>query len=269
MVAAVYPITGACFRPGPRLPAGAYRTLRLALAALAIVLASPALAQPLANPAESDLELIDRAPFPRLSSESSQYAQTVLLAEATYLGVERGFLAEPMMVSASTASQRTYGSMFLKAWVPMTAVEVALLGVTASLPKKWTGWSAHFVRDGVNHLGQAYTMPPVIDTDWWFHNYVGHPYGGSLYYNAVRSQGATRGQSTFFAFVLSTQWEYFFEAFAERPSIQDLIVTPVAGTVIGELSHRLTLHLKKGGTNTLEKVVILLTNPMHAAFAGF
>ena len=162
-----------------------------------------------------------------------------------------------------------FGSMFLKAWMPVTTAEVVLLGVTATLPKSWTGWSAHFVRDGINHLERAYTRPPVWDDDWWFHNYVGHPYGGSLYYNSVRSQGASPAQSMFFSAVLSTQWEYFFEAFAERPSIQDLIVTPVAGSILGELTHQLTLELEKGGTSTGEKVIIFITNPMHVVFDGF
>ena len=159
-----------------------------------------------------------------------------------------------------------FGSMFLRAWVPVTTAEIVLLGVTATLPKSWTGWSAHFVRDGINHLGRAYSRPPVWDDDWWVHNYVGHPYGGSLYYNSVRSQGATPAQSLLMATVFSTQWEYFFEAFAERPSIQDLIVTPVVGSLLGEATHQLTLDLEKGGTSTGEKILIFVMNPMHVAF---
>jgi uncharacterized protein DUF3943 len=162
-----------------------------------------------------------------------------------------------------------FGHMFLKAWVPVTTAEFVLLGVTASLPKSWTGWSAHFVRDGINHLERAYTRPPAWDDDWWVHNYVGHPYGGSLYYNSVRSQGATPAQSFLMSAVFSTQWEYFFEAFAEQPSIQDLIVTPVAGSLLGELTHLLTLDLEKGGTSPGEKVLIFVMNPMHVVFDGF
>lgn len=252
------------------VPTSARQLRRALVAALlcATLATAPSAIAAIENPAESDLEIVDRSPFPRLSPEKPPYLDTMLLAEASEIGPGPQPVLAPIEVSPRAVAPRTYGSMFFKAWMPMTGAEVGLLAVTASLPKSWTGWSAHFVRDGVNHLGRAYTEPPVMDTDWWFHNYVGHPYGGSLYYNAVRSQGATQRQSTFFAFVLSTQWEYFFEAFAERPSIQDLIVTPVAGTILGELSHRLTLKLKKGGTNFGEKVLILITNPMHAAFAG-
>lgn len=253
--------------PDPTSPRPLRKALLAAFLCTALATTSSAIAA-IENPAESDFEIVDRSPFPRLAPEEPPYLNSMLLAEASEVGPGPQPVLAPIELYSHPAAPRTYGSMFLKAWVPMTGVEVGLLAVTASLPKSWTGWSAHFVRDGVNHLGRAYTEPPVMDTDWWFHNYVGHPYGGSLYYNAVRSQGASQRQSTFFAFVLSTQWEYFFEAFAERPSIQDLIVTPVAGTILGELSHRLTLHLKKGGTNFGEKVLILLTNPMHAAFAG-
>lgn len=253
--------------PNPALARPLRKTLLAALLCMTFTTASSAIAA-IENPAESDFEIVDRSPFPRLAPEEPPYQDTMLLAEASELGPGQQPLFAPIEVPAHAVAPRSYGSMFLKAWMPMTGVEMGLLAVTASLPKSWTGWSAHFVRDGVNHLGRAYTAPPVMDTDWWFHNYVGHPYGGSIYYNAVRSQGASQRQSTFFAFVLSTQWEYFFEAFAERPSIQDLIVTPVAGSILGELSHRLTLQLKKGGTNFGEKVLILITNPMHAAFAG-
>lgn len=211
-----------------------------------------------------------------LQFTASPYAMT-----STPLGDDAVILAQIVtsdLQSASTtkdevalgpAKPPSYGSIFLKGWLPLTVVELGLLGVTATLPKNWTGWSATFVQDGMKNFGRAYTEPPVLDDDWWFHNYVGHPYGGSVYYNTVRCQGATPRQSFFFSLVLSTQWEYVFEAVAERPSIQDLIITPITGSVLGELTHRFTMHLKKGGTSAGEKVLIAITNPMHAIFAGF
>ena len=89
-----------------------------------------------------------------------------------------------------------------------------------------------------------------------------------MYYNTVRSQGASPRQSFFFTLVLSTQWEYLFEAVAEQPSIQDLFITPIAGSILGEGVHSLTQSLRKNGTNFPEKMVILILNPMSVLFLG-
>ena len=161
-----------------------------------------------------------------------------------------------------------FGPKFRRAWFPITGGELALLGITATLPKSWTGWSNRFVAEGAAHFKTAWTRPPIMDDDHWFHNYVGHPYGGSLYFNSVRSQGATVRQSVFMSAVLSTQWEYLIEAVAERPSIQDLVITPIIGSALGELIHSATLKMKRGGTTLPEKALILVLNPMHAIFAG-
>lgn len=63
-------------------------------------------------------------------------------------------------------------------------------------------------------------------------------------------------------------WEYFLEAGFEQPSINDLIVTPLAGIVIGEAIHRLTLHLRKGGYTPWEKVLIIAINPLFVINNG-
>jgi hypothetical protein len=171
--------------------------------------------------------------------------------------------------SFETEPAPTGGQVFLRGWVAITGVEFALLAVTASMPKDWTGWSDTFIQDGLANLGDAYTKPPVWDDDHWFHNYVGHPYGGSLYYNTVRSQGAGPGQSFLFSALLSTQWEYFFEAVAERPSIQDLFITPITGSILGEVIHSMTVSMKSNGTSLPERLAILVLNPMSVIFGGF
>lgn len=159
--------------------------------------------------------------------------------------------------------------IFLRGWVLLTTVEVVLLGVTALMPKEWTGWSSTFVKDGMGNLQDAYTSPPVWDTDHWFHNYIGHPYGGNVYYNTVRSQGAKKGQSFLFSMALSLQWEYVFEAIAEQPSIQDLLITPVIGSLLGEFVHHLTATFKKNGTSLPEKIIMTILNPTGVWYNGY
>ena len=66
--------------------------------------------------------------------------------------------------------------------------------------------------------------------------------------------------STFF-------WEYGVEAFAERPSIQDLIVTPVCGSILGEGFYLAKRHIKDNndellGSVTLGKTVVFLMDPI-------
>ena len=162
-----------------------------------------------------------------------------------------------------------YGKQFFKGWALITGVEVTILAVTMAVPKEWTGWNDDFVRDGLNNVRRAWTSPPELDGDHWFHNYVGHPYGGSVYYNTVRSQGAGWFGSFFFSAFLSAQWEYAFEAVAEQPSIQDLIITPTTGAILGEAIHQVTLRMKRNGTSVFEKVFILLANPTHVVMAGW
>lgn len=178
-------------------------------------------------------------------------------------------LGDPDQLSLDSDPARTNGQIFFRGWITITAVEFGLLAVTASLPKDWTGWSNQFIQDGLSNLGEAYTRPPVWDDDFWFHNYIGHPYGGSVYYNTIRSQGASPGASFLFVTLLSTQWEYFFEALAERPSIQDLLITPITGSILGEVVHNMTLSMKRNGTSLPEKAVILVLNPMSVVFGGF
>ena len=115
----------------------------------------------------------------------------------------------------------------------------------------------------------AYTKPPVIDPDLWITNYIGHPYQGSLYFNTLRSQGSSFLESSVYNLAQSVLWEYVWEAGLEQPSIQDLIVTPIVGTIMGELSHRATAGMRRNGFNWYEKVLVCLINPYYAVFNGF
>lgn len=74
---------------------------------------------------------------------------------------------------------------------------------------------------------------PAWDRDPWWVNYAGHPYFGAVIYIRGRERGLSTYGSFLYSVFLSSLWEYGVEAFFEPPSYQDLIVTPVAGTLIG------------------------------------
>ncbi len=79
---------------------------------------------------------------------------------------------------------------------------------------------------------------PVWDNDNISTNLFWHPYTGSLYFNAARSNGLNFWTSILYAFGGSFLWEYFGES--EPPSINDLIATPIGGIALGEITHRIS-----------------------------
>ena len=120
-----------------------------------------------------------------------------------------------------------------------------------------------------NQYKKSFTSSPVIDNDLWVVDYIGHPYQGSFYFNSIRSQGGTFLQSSLYNVFQSTVWEYIWEGGLEQPSIQDLIVTPIVGSLLGELTHQATLSMRKNGFKWYEIVAVCLINPTYAINNGF
>ncbi|MFV8326936.1 DUF3943 domain-containing protein [Flavobacterium sp. ZS1P14] len=80
----------------------------------------------------------------------------------------------------------------------------------------------------------------------------------------------------FFAYsaIMSTFfWEYGIEAFAEIPSVQDLIVTPVLGSVVGEGFFYAKKSILKNDSRVLNsrflgKTSLLLMDPLNTILDG-
>jgi hypothetical protein len=132
----------------------------------------------------------------------------------------------------------------------------------------WHTGRRPFANAGKN-LRRAWTTAPEKDNDSYFYNYIGHPYTGSFTYNLMRSQNASPLASWLFSCSQSLIWEFTFEATEQHPSIQDLLLTSNAGSLIGEVSHRVTARLRKNGLSTKEKILVLLINPSHVLNNGF
>lgn len=163
-----------------------------------------------------------------------------------------------------------YGKKFLRGTLIITGTELASGVVLALLPRQYTKWDDTALQRGSANFKRAWSEPPVWDGDVFFHNWIGHPYAGSLYYNMMRSQGATPWQSVGFTVFQTLMWEYVIEAVAEQPSIQDLFMTPVAGSLLGELFHQVSLGIvKKGNLNFGQKVLVFLLNPSWVINNGF
>ncbi len=99
------------------------------------------------------------------------------------------------------------------------------------------------------------------DFDYFTTNWLGHPYHGSLYYNAARSNGYNYWQSIPFTFGGSLMWEYFAET--EVPSKADLLNTTLGGIYLGELTHRIgEIFMRKIKKPGLKHTLTALVNPM-------
>ncbi|HEY6504616.1 MAG TPA: DUF3943 domain-containing protein [Chitinophagaceae bacterium] len=147
--------------------------------------------------------------------------------------------------------------------------ELLCMGILMLMPKEVTKWSNDWVQDSWRNIKRAFTTAPVWDKDDWPLNYIGHPIAGSYYYNAVRSQNANWFHSFLFSTAQSFIWEYIIEGAAEKPSAQDLIITPVAGTMLGEATHQITMNMRRNGFRFFEKVFVLIFNPFFVLNNGF
>lgn len=120
---------------------------------------------------------------------------------------------------------------------------VATMGILYLMPSSVTNWEDDD-KSPAKKWWDNVTHGPVWDEDDLWLNYVAHPYVGAIYYMGARSAGANAMESFAYSFMLSTFfWEYGIESFAEIPSIQDLIVTPVAGAVLGEGFYMAKRHI--------------------------
>jgi hypothetical protein len=164
----------------------------------------------------------------------------------------------------------SFGTKFWRGTLIITGTEIASGVVLALLPKEDTKWEEDALSRGSSNFVRAWTELPTWDGDNNFHNWVGHPYAGAFYYNMLRSQGGTVLQSFGFAAFQTVMWEYVIESWAEQPSIQDLITTPIMGAVLGELFHRWSVAiLRKGRLNFGLKALVFFLNPSYVINNGY
>ncbi len=135
-------------------------------------------------------------------------------------------------------------------------------------PKSFSKWERPTAESYRQNLKNAFTKLPVVDKDHWYINYLGHPYQGAYLYNALRSQGAKTWQSALFATTHSFIWEFVLEGGNERPSIQDIIVTPLAGSLLGEGIHQATMAMSRNGFKWYEGIFVVVFNPMFVINNG-
>jgi hypothetical protein len=146
----------------------------------------------------------------------------------------------------------------------MGTAMITTVVVLSFLPKDDTGWN----KPNFYGLKKNFTEGPSFDFDNFYFNYVAHPIDGSEFYLVARNRGLTWWQSFAYAAAVSTVFEFLIESAYERASWQDLWITPVSGTVIGELRWQAKKALENPHTGkpsgTVNKILYVVVDPVDA-----
>lgn len=148
--------------------------------------------------------------------------------------------------------------------------QFAVIGVLYVAPESISGWDREQKRNYSFDKWRHNVSRPVRDEDRWWINYILHPYWGGTYYIRARERGLDRMQSFLYSALLSSLFEYGAEALAEPVSAQDLIVTPVAGALVGEylfapLQQR--IRAKQGTLDWSDKALLFAIDPLGVVSA--
>jgi hypothetical protein len=100
-----------------------------------------------------------------------------------------------------------------------------------------------------------------LDVDEMNTNFAGHPSAGTFYYMFARSNRVSIPEAFAWTVATSTVWEFL--EFKEPVSINDMVVTPVAGLAIGEAFTQLSGWFDRSGTNGLSRALAWIFDPMR------
>ena len=120
-------------------------------------------------------------------------------------------------------------------WVTIGLLYAAPEGVSGWTDEQKEGYSMSIWWDNVTH--------PQIDSDDFYINYILHPYWGAAYYVRAQERGYSRSQSFWYSVLLSSAYEFGAEALFEEPSIQDIVVTPILGSMLGDYFMRVRRNI--------------------------
>lgn len=107
------------------------------------------------------------------------------------------------------------------------------IGVLYMAPESVSSWSDEQKNEYSLSTWWHNVTHPQMDPDDFYLNYMLHPYWGASYYVRSRERGFDDRESFWYSALLSTTYECGAEALFEEVSIQDLIITPVVGSLLG------------------------------------
>ena len=173
---------------------------------------------------------------------------------------ERHWLANTLQDTLS--EQRMALPEHKRPW--LAAAEAAGINVLVFSHNRFIS-NADYAHISLNSIRRNLRTLPVWDNDPFKTNLFMHPYHGSLYFNAARSNGLSFWESVPYALGGSLMWEYFGEN--EPPALNDLFATSLGGTCLGEVSNRISRILlndrSRGLARVLREVGAFIANPIQ------
>jgi hypothetical protein len=147
------------------------------------------------------------------------------------------------------------------------AYQFAVIGILYVLPEDFSGWSEEQKSEYSLSIWWDNVTHPQWDSDDFYLNYILHPYWGAAYFVRARERGYPASASFWYSALLSAMYEFGAEALFEEPSIQDLVVTPVFGSLLGTYFMRVRDGIDQRATargyrSTGDKWVLALTDPL-------
>lgn len=117
---------------------------------------------------------------------------------------------------------------------------------------------------------KTFTSWPAFDRDHWSWNYEVHPYMGSISYLTYRNRHAPVWEAVLGTSINSLIYEYLIAGGTQPASLNDLIVTPIAGSLLGEGLYQLKKTLLRDRyLSTFEKVLLVICDPVESFYFGF
>jgi len=155
-------------------------------------------------------------------------------------------------------------------------MSLGVAGFIYMLPESVSKWDKSRLGTGMinKYKENVFEKGLTLDNDDPLINWVGHPISGAIYYQIARHNGYSPMASFGYSALMSTFfWELGVEAFAEPPSIQDLIITPVVGSLVGEVFHRADNYIAENdgevlGSKSAGSVLMFVFHPMRTISKG-
>lgn len=147
--------------------------------------------------------------------------------------------------------------------------QIVAAGIIYTMPESVSSWSSEQKRNTFKKFADN-VFDPVFDKDKLYINYLLHPYWGATYYIRGRERGLDKVPALVYSTLMSAMYEFGVECFFEKPSIQDLIVTPVAGTLLGAILFEPWRESIKGKSELrwYDHAALVVTDPLGVLSLG-